>query len=156
MSLTPDAPRWLERLIDEVKAGSHSMPLGQTLGYRLSEIRDGEAVIEIDTSDIHFNYMGYTHGGVICTIMDTAMGLAALSTLTQEETSTTVELKVNMLRPVWRSRLRAIAKVTNRGRTLQLLECEVRDERDKVVSKAMGTWMTLRGEPGQKRVQRDV
>lgn len=153
MSSHSSRTRWLDRLTEEVRNGSHSMPLGQTLGYRLTEIRDGEAIVEIETAEQHFNFSGYAHGGVICTIMDTAMGLAALTTLDGEETATTVELKVNMLRPVWRSHLRALARVTNRGRTLQLLECEVSDERGKLIAKAMGTWMTLRGEQAAKRRQ---
>lgn len=149
----PIFTRWLDRLAEEVRQDSHSMPLGQTLGYRLTEIGDGTATVEVQTDERHFNFSGYTHGGVICTIMDTAMGLAALTTLPIEDTSTTVELKVSLLRPVWRAHLRAYAKVTNRGRTLQLLECEVLDDRDKLIAKAMGTWMTLRGEHAQKRRQ---
>lgn len=142
---------WIDRLVEQIGTNSHAMPLGQTLGYRLTQVTRGQATVEIDTEEKHFNFSGYAHGGVLCTIMDTAMGLAALTTLEPDETATTVELKVNMLRPVWRSHLRAIAKVTNSGRTLQLLECDVLDERDKLIAKAMGTWMTLRGEHAEKR-----
>lgn len=127
------------------------MPLGVTMGYRVSSLREGGAVVELQTDDRHFNFSGYTHGGVICTLMDTAMGMAALTMLEVEASSTTVEIKVNMLRPVWRANLRADARVVNNGRTLQLLECDVWDERDKLIAKAMGTWMILRGEHAAKR-----
>jgi hypothetical protein len=41
------------------------------------------------------------HGGVLCSIADSAMGIAHASTLTDGETDTTLELKITFLRPVW-------------------------------------------------------
>ncbi|MFQ5771237.1 MAG: PaaI family thioesterase, partial [bacterium] len=49
----------------------------------------------------HANPMGTLHGGVLCDIADAAMGMAYASTLEQGESFTTLELKINFLKPVW-------------------------------------------------------
>lgn len=128
------------------------MPLAEVLGYRLVSIQPGAAVVEIDATTSHHNPMGTLHGGVLCTIADSAMGLAHQSTLRDGETSTTLELKINFLRPVWTGRLRAAGKVTKGGRTISLLECEIFDEADRLIAKSSSTCMTLRGEQAEGRV----
>jgi thioesterase superfamily protein len=45
--------------------------------------------------------MGTLHVGILCDIADVAMGMAFASTLRPDESSTTVELKINFLRPIW-------------------------------------------------------
>jgi uncharacterized protein (TIGR00369 family) len=89
--------------------------------------------------------MGTLHGGVLCDIADAAMGVAYASTLATDETFTTLELKVNFLKPVWQARLQAIAKVVKRGRTVGLVECDVVDETQTLVARGTSTCMTLRG-----------
>jgi uncharacterized protein (TIGR00369 family) len=73
------------------------------------------------------------------------MGIAYASTLATDETFTTLELKVNSLKPVWQARLQAIAKVVKRGRTVGLVECDVVDETQTLVARGTSTCMTLRG-----------
>ena len=70
---------------------------------------------------------------------------AYTSTLADDETFTTVELKINFLKPVWRGRLTAAARLVEGGRTLGLLECDVTDEQGRLVARASSTCMTLRG-----------
>ena len=84
------------------------------------------------------------HGGVLCDLADAAMGYAYASSLAEQETFTTVELKINFLRPVWQTRLTAIGHVVQRGRTLGLVECDVTDAQDRLVARASSTCMTLR------------
>lgn len=73
------------------------------------------------------------------------MGLAFASTLKAQETFTTLELKINFLRPVRTARLRAEATVVNRGRKVGYIECSVTDERERLVAKAVSTCLILRG-----------
>jgi uncharacterized protein (TIGR00369 family) len=89
--------------------------------------------------------MGTLHGGVLCDIADAAMGAAYGSTLKDGESFTTLELKINFLRPVWKAKLRAQAKIVRAGNTVGLVECDVTDERDRLVARASSTCMTLRG-----------
>ena len=62
------------------------------------------------------------------------MGMAFASTLAPEESFTTTALSINFFRPVWQSRLRAEARVINRGKIVGYLECEVTDQNGKRVA----------------------
>jgi uncharacterized protein (TIGR00369 family) len=95
--------------------------------------------------------MGTLHGGILCDIADAAMGVAYASTLAPGESFTTLELKINYLRPVWNATLRANGRVVQRGRTVGLVECDVFDEQQRLVARASCTCMTLRGEQAKGR-----
>jgi uncharacterized protein (TIGR00369 family) len=95
--------------------------------------------------------MGTLHGGILCDIADAAMGLAFASTLAQEESFTTVELKINFFRPVWQARLKAEGKVVQRGRMMGYVECTVTDDENRLVAKAASTCMVLRGQKASGR-----
>ncbi len=89
--------------------------------------------------------MGTLHGGVLCDIADAAMGLAFASNLAEGESFTTLELKINFLRPVWRADLLAVGRVVKAGETVGLTECDVTDEEGRLVARASSTCMILRG-----------
>ena len=90
--------------------------------------------------------MGTLHGGVICDVADAAMGVAYASTLGDGESFTTIELKINFLRPFKTGTLVASARVVKGGRTIGLTECDVTDREGRLVARAMSTCMTLRGD----------
>ena len=58
------------------------------------------------------------------------MGMAYASTLDADETFTTLELKINFLKPVRTGHLTATGRVVKAGRTVGLGECDVVDEKD--------------------------
>jgi uncharacterized protein (TIGR00369 family) len=126
-------------------------PIAETLGFRIVEIDPDRAVFEMETSRRHANPMGTLHGGVLCDLADGAMGMAWASELGEGETFTTLELKINFLKPVWNARLRAEAHVLKRGKTVGLVECDVRDEKGDLIAHATSTLMTLRGETARGR-----
>ena len=141
----------LDRYRAAVQSGNYAFPLSELLGFHLVEVDPGRAVIQLEAGEQHTNPMGTLHGGVVATIADTAMGIAHGSLLGEGETSTTVDLKVNYLRPFWRGTLNARAKAIQHGRTLTYVECDVRDLEDNLVARASSTCMTLRGEAAQGR-----
>jgi uncharacterized protein (TIGR00369 family) len=95
--------------------------------------------------------MGTLHGGILCDIADGAMGMAYASTLGEGESFTTLELKINFLRPVKSARLVAEGIVVQQGRTVGVAECSVTDERGRLIAKATSTCLTLRGEQAKGR-----
>ena len=95
--------------------------------------------------------MGTLHGGVLCDVADAAMGIAYASTLAEGETFTTLELKINFLRPFRTGKLAATARMVNAGRTIGLAECDVTDAGGRLIARAMSTCMTLRGESSEGR-----
>lgn len=91
----------------------------------------------------HANPMGTMHGGVLCDIGDAALSTAFMSTLEDGQLFTTVDLRINFLRPVRTGRLEAVGRVLHRGRNIGMAESEVSDEEGDLVAKLSGTCMTL-------------
>lgn len=131
-----------------------TIPLGKVLGFRVTSVEPGEATIEMESTPEHANPMGTLHGGVLCSLADSAMGIAHASTLQPGETGTTLELKINFLRPVWSDRLRAVGKVTKPGKTISMVECDVFDSKDRLVARSSSTCITLRGDQAEGRTLR--
>jgi uncharacterized protein (TIGR00369 family) len=107
------------------RAKANDVPVARLIGFEAKDIRDGRATVMLSAGPQHANPMGTLHGGILCDIADAAMGMAFASTLAPEETFTTVELKINYLRPVWQARLKAEGIVVQRGRTIGYVECAI-------------------------------
>jgi uncharacterized protein (TIGR00369 family) len=125
--------------------------IAQLIGFRLTSLDPDHALVEFEPGPQHANPMGTLHGGVLCDIADAAMGMAWIAGLAEGESFTTVEMKINFLRPVWGGKLVAEGKVIRRGRTLGYAECEIRDEAGRLVAKTSCTCMTLRGDQAAGR-----
>jgi len=133
--------------IRKIQAGELPPPPVATLiGFTLTEVEPGRAVVEFQADGRHANPMGTVHGGVLCDIADAAMGIAYAATLDEDETFTTLELKINFLKPVRTGPLVATGHVVKSGRSIGLVECDVVDDKDRLVARASSTCMTLRGE----------
>jgi uncharacterized protein (TIGR00369 family) len=143
--------RMLDQIERQMRGEIPPPPIARLIGFSLTSVKPGEAVIEFEATEAHANPMGTLHGGVLCDIADAAMGLAYAANLGEGESFTTLELKINFLKPIWKAHLRAIARVIRQGRTVGLVECDVRDEKDSLVARATSTCMTLRGEQGSGR-----
>jgi uncharacterized protein (TIGR00369 family) len=127
------------------------MPVGRLIGFETQEVTEGKAVVTLQAGSHHANPMGTLHGGILCDIADAAMGIAFASTLAPDESFTTIELKINFFRPVWEGLLKAEGKVVRRGNTVGYIECEITDERGRLVAKASSTCLALRGESAKGR-----
>ena len=143
--------RLIDRVIAGTKAGEVVAPVGELVGFRPSSIETGKAVFELDAGPQHANPMGTLHGGIICDVADAAMGVAYASTLGEGESFTTLELKINFLRPFRTGKLIANAHLVKGGRTIGLVECDVTDTEGRLVARAMSTCMTLRGDASEGR-----
>jgi uncharacterized protein (TIGR00369 family) len=154
--LAAAAPAVEGRLADRARAivdGSVAPPpIAGLIGFRPVALEPGHAVFELDTDlDRQANPMGTLHGGILCDLADAAMGFAYGSTLAEGESFTTLELKINFLRPVWQTRLTAVGHVVQGGRTVGLVECDVTDAQGRLVARASSTCMTLRDAQAQGR-----
>jgi len=126
-------------------------PVARLIGFTLTSIAPGQARIAFEAGAQHANPMGTLHGGILCDIADAAMGMAYASTLGEGETFTTLELKINFLKPVWQARLQAIGRVVTHGRTVGLVECDILDAHEALIARASSTCMTLRGAQARGR-----
>ena len=145
----------MTKMIDLAKAmirgDAPQPPVGQLIGFDLVSVEAGSAVIEFQATESHRNPMGTLHGGILCDIADAAMGMAYASNLNEGESFTTLELKINFLKPIWNAYLRATGRVVKQGRTVGMVECDVTDEKGSLVARATSTCMTLRASQAEGR-----
>ena len=126
-------------------------PVAKLVGFAMTDVEPGRAVFEMDVGSQHSSPLGTVHGGIVCDLVDAAMGCSHASLLDEGETFTTLELKINFMKPVWQGHLVAEGKVIKAGRTIGLVEGRVTDESGSLVAYATATCMTLRGEAARGR-----
>jgi uncharacterized protein (TIGR00369 family) len=143
--------KMLDRSEAIVRGDAPPPPIAQLIGFDVIAVKSGEALIEFQATEVHANPMGTLHGGVLCDVADAAMGIAYSSNLDEGESFTTLELKINFLKPIWKARLLATGRVVKQGRTVGLVECDIIDEKGNLVARATSTCMTLRGKQAHGR-----
>jgi len=137
--------------MESLVRGETPMPAAATLiGMRLESFAAGEALVVLDATAAHANPMGTVQGGILAAVADAAMGWAFMTNLGENESYTTLEVKINFLRPVWAGRLEARGRVKSAGRNVSLVECDVMSG-GKLVAHGVSTCMTLRGKQASGR-----
>ena len=115
----------------------------QMLGARVAEAEPGRVVIELEAGPQHRHGGGVVQGGVITQIADAAMGMS-LATLQEDRIwNTTIELKINFLRPVVDGTLRAVGRVVELKQSLLFGEADVFDGQGRLVARASSTCMAV-------------
>jgi len=116
-------------------------PMASLLGYDLVEVGEGRAVFAVTPAEFHYNPAGHVHGGFAATVLDSAMGCAVYSLVNLGETYTTLELKVNYLKPITVASgpLRGIGTVLHRGRRTAMAEGRLEDAAGKLLAHATTT-----------------
>ena len=112
------------------------------LGVVVEAADDGTAHLTFVATDEHLNPAGTVHGGVLATLVDTAMGTAVRSTTGEEEVPATSQLTVTYLRPGKPGRLAVTARVRTRGEHLTVCEADVEQDGRELVH-ALATFALL-------------
>ena len=118
-------------------------PISRLIGFEVSPNLNGRTAVTLEAGEQHANPMGRVHGGVISALADAAMGTAYGRVLLDSEDFSTIELKVNFMRPVRLGKLTASARIVQRGLRIGFLDCEIHDSRGKLVATGTSTCMTL-------------
>lgn len=111
----------------------------ETLGARIAEAEPGRVVLELVAGPQHRHGGGVVQGGVITQIADAAMGMSLATFQPDGIWNTTVELKINFIRPAIEGRLRAVGRVIEMGPSLLFSEADVFDERGRLIARASST-----------------
>ena len=135
-----------ERLRAAAEGRGDVPPIMSTLGMRLVKYSRGRATVSLDVDRRFYNPMGTVHGGIMTDLADASMGIATTTTMAEDESFSTLELKMNFLRPVFEGKLTSSARVLHRGRTIAMADCVVRNEEGKAVARGTATQMILRPE----------
>src|SRR5207302_2371265 len=98
-----------------------------TIGAEIVEVEEGKVVVELQASERHHHPGGVVQGGIITAIADAAMGISLMTAQPAGEANTTIELKINFIRPVTQGRIRAEGKVVEIRKSLLFSEADVYD-----------------------------
>ncbi len=133
----------LEFLTEMVAGRLPQPPICATLGFHLAAASDGYAMFEGLPEFRHYNPIGTVHGGFAATLLDSALGCAIFSTLGKGEAWTTLELKLNLVRPLSKDTgpVQAEGRIIHRGRTVATSEGSVKDRAGKLYAHATTTCM---------------
>jgi uncharacterized protein (TIGR00369 family) len=116
-------------------------PIMQTLGFMLTEAEPGRALFRATPEFRHYNPIGTVHAGFAATLLDSAMACAVHSTLAKGDAYTTLEFKINLVRPLTDKvgPVAAEGVVLHRGRTIATAEGHLRDHAGKLYAHANTT-----------------
>jgi len=131
-----------------------NIPFARHLGFQLLHMLDGQAELAFTPAEHHCNSFRMAHGGVVMTMLDIGMSLAARSLQEPERIHTTgavtVEMKSSFMRP-GEGPLRCAAQVMHRTATLAFCEARVLMSNGDLVAHATGTFKFVRAVTGQGR-----
>ena len=91
-------------------------PICHTLGFRLAAVSEGYALFTMTPAFKHYNPIGTVHGGVASTLLDSCMSCALQTNLEAGLGYITLELKVNLVRPITET----TGPIRAEGRTLHV------------------------------------
>ncbi len=120
-------------------------PIAETLGFRLVEASRGRAVFECEPAEFHYNPIGIVHAGLAMTLMDSAMGLAFVTTIEGGVGWTTLELKANFTRALTAETgvVRCVGSVVYPGRRVSTTEARIEDAQGRLCAHGTSTILVL-------------
>ena len=119
------------------------VPFAKLLGIELDSQEPGHAVMSMKIRDEHKQNHGVVHGGGVAALIDSAMALAIMPMLAENERTTTVDLTIHYLRPLTEGTARASARVIRAGRRVITVSAELFDHNGKLAATAISTYLRL-------------
>ena len=121
------------------------VPIGETLGFRLVEAERGRVALLGRPDKRSYNLIGSVHGGWAASILDSALALSTLSVLEADQSFTTVDIRINYLRPITADsgEVRAEGRVLQSGRRLAYSEAKLTGADGKLLAHGTGSCLIL-------------
>jgi len=119
----------------------------QLMNFKLVEVSEGRAVFTIQPDERHYNGLGIAHGGLAATLLDSATGCAINTMMPAGKIFTTLEMKINYVRPMTREtgEVRCEANVIHVGGRIASAEGRIVDRNGKLFAHGTATCMLFRG-----------
>ena len=131
------APRFKAAIEDWMR---NKNPFWALLGMELMEVKKGWAKVRLPVEDKLTNAIGLVHGGAIFSSADSAVGMALVGMLERDQNISTLEMKINYLKPVKGGEIVAEAKIIHKGSQTAVGEVEVRDLDHNLISRGLATY----------------
>lgn len=108
---------------------------------------DGSYILEVDLEQIHLSRANLVHGGMVFSLLDSALGRAVLRHIPDGYASPTLEMKINYFRPAAAGKLIAKGRVINSSKQTCYAEGEVVDDTGRLIARASGTFFVKQLHP---------
>ena len=135
-------PNFKNALLTKVKKNT---PFWTLLDMDLVDVKKGWARVRLPFSEKLKHAYGAAHGAAVFAPADSAVAMALQGMVEKDEVFTTVEMKINYIRPFDKGEIIAEAKITHRGGNLALGDVEVRDGEGSLIAKALTTYIIMKG-----------
>jgi uncharacterized protein (TIGR00369 family) len=137
-----------EQLLAIKRGDAAPPPAAALLGLEIVDVDRGRVVFSLVADELHENPMGTMHGGVVATLVDSAMGCAVASALPAGAGYTTLELKTSYMRPIVQTtgRVRGEGRVVHMGGRVATAEAHVLDDAGTLYAHATSTCLVMRRE----------
>lgn len=132
-------------LFEQLRDGAISpSPWAVLADLQVDDLAEGRAVLRATPDERHLNQIGLVHGGWVTTLMDSALGGSAHTLLPAGERAVTIEIKVNMTRPVIPGTpVTVVGEVQHRGRRTIVAEGKMRDDQGRILAIALATFAVV-------------
>ena len=110
------------------------------LGLSVIRVEPGRAIVELGVQPRFLHMQGFLHGGIIATVVDTTAALALVHMLPRRTRMATVEMKINFLERVHAGRIRVVAWIVRKGKSLAVGEADVKDLKGRLLAKSLMTY----------------
>jgi uncharacterized protein (TIGR00369 family) len=120
-----------------------TIPYVKLIGIELLEIERGSATLRLDLRDELMRNGGIAHGGVVASLIDTASAFAVMSGLEPGQTTTTIDLTIQYLRPLVKGQARATARVLRAGRRVAVVSVDVTSEAQVLAATALTSYLVM-------------
>ena len=120
-----------------------NVPFAKLLGIEIESSEPGHAVLLMPIRRELKQNHGVAHGGSIAAVIDSAMAIAIMPMLAENERTTTVDLTIHYLRPLTEGTARASARVVRSGKRVITVSAELFDHQEKLAATAISTYLRL-------------
>ena len=133
---------YLQRIISGEYA---QLPIGEHLGFRIAAAEPGMVTLKGLPDERSYNLLKSVHGGWTAAILDTAMALSNLTLLGNDVTFTTIDIRINYLRPitVQTGEVTATGSVLQSGRKIAYVEAKLVDAGGKLLAHGTGSLLIM-------------
>ena len=120
--------------------------MARLMNMRLVEVEEGRAVFAVEPDERHYNGLGIAHGGLAATLLDSALGCAINTVMPAGRVFTTLEMKINYVRPMRRETGEVLCEATvlHAGSRVATAEGQIVDAAGKLYAHGTATCMLFR------------
>jgi len=133
---------YLQRIVSGEYA---QLPIGEHLGFRIAAVEPGKVTIKGRPDERSYNLLNTVHGGWTAAVLDTAMALSNVSLMAADQTFTTIDIRINYLRPITveTGEVTATGSVLQSGRRLAYVEAKLVDANGKLLAHGTGSLLIM-------------